>query len=70
MLKLAIFDYANGKLHTYSEDYLNKLGYTKDWRDEFISDNEGIRGFISCVLDFGLDNIHFMEYTEECKNET
>tara|TARA_R100001082_G_scaffold98728_3_gene67142 strand:+ start:856 stop:1065 length:210 start_codon:yes stop_codon:yes gene_type:complete len=69
MIKLAILDYEKGKLHTYNEDCLNKLGYTKDWKDEFYCDSEGIEGFISCVLDFSLNNIHYMEYTEEKRNE-
>ena len=29
MIKLAILDYEKGKLHTYNEDYLNKLSHYK-----------------------------------------
>ena len=68
MLKLAVLDYEKGKLHTYNEDCLNKLGYTKDWKDEFYRGSDGIEGFISCVLNFSLNNIHYMEYTEEKRN--
>ena len=68
MLKLAVLDYEKGILHTFNEDWLNKLGDTNDWKDEFYSDSEGIEGFISCVLNFSLNNIHYMEYTEEKRN--
>ncbi len=63
-MKLAILSYTDGKLYTYSEKFLKENHFDVDWKDEFYSEVEGIESFITTVLGFSIDQIHWMEYTD------
>ena len=64
MNKLAILSYTDGKLYTYSEKFLKENFYEVDWKEEFYSEVEGIESFITTVLGFSIEQIHYMEYTD------
>ena len=67
-MKLAILNNKNNTLYTYSEEELIRLNFFKEWVEEFISDEEGIRAFIETVLDFNLKDINFMLCVDHVKN--
>ena len=63
-MRLAILSYTDGRLYTYSEKFLKENFYEVDWKEEFYSEVEGIESFITTVLGFSIDQIHWMEYTD------
>ena len=67
-MKLAILDNKNSTLYTYSENELIRLNFYKEWVEEFISDEEGIRAFIETVLDFNLNDINYLLCVDHITN--
>lgn len=63
-MRLAILSYTDGRLYTYSEKFLNENYFNVDWKEEFYSEEEGIESFITTVLGFSIDQIHWMEYID------
>ena len=63
-MSLAILSYTDGKLYTYSEKFLKENHFDVDWKDEFYSEVEGIESFITTVLGFSIDQIHWIEYID------
>ena len=63
-MRLAILSYTDGKLYTYSEKFLSENYFNVDWKEEFYSEVEGIESFITTVLGFSMEQIHYMEYTD------
>jgi len=67
--KLVILDYETMTIHLYDNEFLKKNYYDIDWKDEFYSEVEGIESFITTVLNFDLDSIHWMEYENIIENK-
>ena len=63
-MRLAILSYTDGKLYTYSEKFLSENYFNVDWKEEFYSEVEGIESFITTALGFSIDQIDWMEYTD------
>jgi len=67
--KLVILDYETMTIHLYDNEFLKKNYYDIGWKDEFYSEVEGIESFITTVLNFDLDSIHWMEYENIIENK-
>ena len=67
--KLVILDYHTMTVHLYDKEFLKKNYYDVEWKNSFYSEVEGIESFITTVLNFNLDAIHWMEYESLTKNK-